>query len=91
MILKITHYFDDIINIEDLNLDHKLIVEKSSENILVYSVSYKTWYDAKLLCIIFDKVDGYISEGIDVKSVLFNTVEKDWRFNHLFLKDAMMC
>ena len=77
MILKITHYFDDIINIEDLNLDNKLIVEKLSENILVYIVSYTTLYDAKLLCIIFDKVDGYISEGIDVKSVLFDTVEKD--------------
>ena len=34
------HYFDDIIEIEDVDLDSVLINEKSDENILVYNISY---------------------------------------------------
>ena len=52
--------FDDIININDLNLDNILINEKPYEIILFYNVAYKTLYGAKPLRVIFDKVDGYI-------------------------------
>ena len=33
---------------------------KNQKNILIYNVGYKTLYIAKLVRIIFDKVDGYI-------------------------------
>ena len=51
-------YFDDIININDLNL----IDEKSYENILIHKFAYDNSipYGAKLQPIIFDKVDDYI-------------------------------
>ena len=52
-------YFDDIIKIEDCNLDNILIGGKSHENILVYNTSYKTLIDAKPLCIMFEKIDGF--------------------------------
>ena len=32
---------------------------KKHENILIYSVSYKTSHGAKPFCIIFHKIDGY--------------------------------
>ena len=54
-------YFDDIININDLNLNNILIVEKSYENISIYDGAYKTRYLAMSLRIIFDEVDRYIS------------------------------
>ena len=47
------HYFDDIIKLE-------VVDEKSHENILVYDISYATLIDSKLLCIRFDKIDGFI-------------------------------
>ena len=53
-------YFDDIINIIDLDLDNILLNEKSYENILIYDVVYKTPYGTKPLRVIFDKVYGYI-------------------------------
>ena len=40
------YYFDDIININDLNLDI-LLVEKSYDNILIYDISYKSPYREK--------------------------------------------
>ena len=56
----VCYYFDDIINIEDFNLDNILTDEKSHENILVYSISYKILIDTKALCIRFNKIDGFI-------------------------------
>ena len=53
------YYFDDIININDLELDNVLIDEKSYENILFCEFTYKTPYSAKFLCITFDKDDEY--------------------------------
>ena len=35
-------YFDDTIKIEDFDLDHTIMDEKSNENILVYNISYKS-------------------------------------------------
>ena len=43
------YYFDDIIKIEDFDLDNILMDEKSNENILVYSILYKSLIAAKTL------------------------------------------
>ena len=51
--------FDDIININDLDLDIILLDEKSYKNFLIY-VAYETLYGVRPLHIIFEKVDGYI-------------------------------
>ena len=53
-------YLDDIIKTADFGFDNILLDEKPYENILVYSISYKTLIGAKLLHIRFDKVDGFI-------------------------------
>ena len=50
----------NIIKIENFDLDNILIDEKSSENILVYDISYKTLIGAKPLRIRPNKVDGFI-------------------------------
>ena len=54
------YYFDDIIKIENFGLVNTLIDEKSYENILVYSISYKNLIDSKPLRIRFDKIDRFI-------------------------------
>ena len=54
------YHFDDIIKIEDFNLNNILIDEKSYENILVYSIWYKSLIDFKPLRIRFDKIYGFI-------------------------------
>ena len=54
------YYFDDIIEIEDLDFDNILINEKSYKNILVYDISYKTLVGAKSLSFKFDKVNAFI-------------------------------
>ena len=54
------YYFDDIININDLDLENILIDEKSYKNVLIYDVAYKTSYGAKPLHTDFEKVNGYI-------------------------------
>ena len=54
------YYFDDIIKLEDFDIDNILIDEKSHENILIYSISFKTLIDPKPLRIRIDKRDGFI-------------------------------
>ena len=54
------YYFDDIIKIEDFNFGNILIDEKSYENVLVYSILYKTLIGAKPIRIRLDKVDGFV-------------------------------
>ena len=46
--------------VEDIDFDNSLLDEKSYENVLIYDISYKTFMDAKPLCIRFDKVYGVI-------------------------------
>ena len=48
----ISQYFDGIINIIDLDLDHILLDKKSYENILIYDVAWKTPYCAKPLVLV---------------------------------------
>ena len=54
------YYFDDIIKIEKFDFDKFLLNKKSNKNILFYGILYKTLTGAKLLCISFDKIDGFI-------------------------------
>ena len=53
------YYFDDLIKIEDFDINI-LLDEKSYKNVLIHDILYKTLIGAKPLCIIFDKVDGFI-------------------------------
>ena len=53
-------YFDDIIKIEDFGFDNILIVEKSYEDILAYSISNKSLIDFDWLRIRFDEIDGFL-------------------------------
>ena len=43
------YYFDYITELEDFDLNHILIDEKSHKNILIYDVSYKTLIVPKTL------------------------------------------
>ena len=52
-------YFDDIIKLKDFDINI-LIDEKLHENILIYEISYKTLIGSNILCIRFDKIDGFI-------------------------------
>ena len=54
------YYFDDIIKLEDFDVNNILTDEKSHENILIYSISYKTLIASKLLRIRLDKIDRFI-------------------------------
>ena len=79
MILKIGH-----VNINDLNFDNILIDEKSYEKFLTYDVAYKAPCGAKSLCILFDKVDGYIRKNNRTKYlVLFYS---DWKYEIILAK-----
>ena len=75
MVLKILcYYFDKIIKTEDFDFDNKLLDERSYENILVYDVSYKTLICVKPLCIIYNKVDGFVRDYSETKYlVLFSS------------------
>ena len=53
------YYFDDIIKLEDFDNYNILIDEKFHENILSYSISYKTLIGPKPLCIRLDKIDRF--------------------------------
>ena len=55
------YYFDDIIKIEDFKLDYISINEKSYENVLVYSISFKKLI-AKPLRIKFDTIETDLLE-----------------------------
>ena len=76
--------FDDIIKIEDYDLDNILIDEKSCENILVYSISYKSLIDFKPLRIRFNNIDGFIRVYDGVRYlVLFRSEKYDFIYNRI--------
>ena len=54
------YYFDDIIQVENVNFGNILLHEKSYENILVYDILYKTLTGTKPLRISFDKKNRFI-------------------------------
>ena len=45
------YHFDDITNVNDIDLDNILLDEKLYENILIYDVAYNSSYGGKPLCI----------------------------------------
>ena len=47
------------IKLEDSDIDHILIDEKSHKNVLIYEISFKTLIGPKPLCVRFDKIDGF--------------------------------
>ena len=69
---------------EDVGFDNILLDEKSYEYILVYGISYKTFIDAKPLCIRFDKVNGFVrvSDG-NKYLVLFGPKRYDAIYNKI--------
>ena len=50
------YYFDDIMEVKDINIDNFLLDKRSYKNILIY----KKLMDEKPLRVIFYKVDGII-------------------------------
>ena len=71
------YYFDDTININDLDLGNILLNKKSYKNVLSYDLAYKTSYGSKPLHIIFDKVDSSLGKYDETKYLaLFHSDEK---------------
>ena len=54
------YYLNDLIKFEYFFFNNILIDEKSYQNFLIYSISYRTLIDTKPLRIRFDKVNGFI-------------------------------
>ena len=58
--------------------------EKQYENILVYDISYKILIGAKLLCIRFNKIDGFIRDYDGTRYlVLFGDEKHDFIYNRI--------
>ena len=75
----------NIIKIENFDLDNILIDEKSSGNILVYDISYKTLIGAKPLRIRPNKVDGFIRVYDETRYLVLLGGEKyDFIYNKTF-------
>lgn len=53
-------YFDYIIKIVEFDFNNTLLDEKSYENILIYTISYKTLIGTKPLRHSFDSVKGFV-------------------------------
>ena len=65
-------------------INNVLLDEKLYENILIYEVLYKTLIGAKPLRIIFDKVDGFISDYAGTEYLVMCSTEKyDTIFNRI--------
>ena len=74
------YYLGKVIDSNNLNLDNILIDKKWYENILIYSVAYRTLYGARPFNIIFDKGDRNI-ENMAVQDIqLFHADEKNEKF-----------
>ena len=54
------YYFDNILRLRDFGYNNILLDEKSSENILIYDISYKTSMGLKPLGVWLVKIDGFI-------------------------------
>ena len=73
----ICYYFDDMININDLDLGNILLDENSYKSVLLYDISYITSLDTKSLRIIFDNEDEYIRNYDGTKYLtVFHSNEK---------------
>ena len=54
------YYFDDIMAVRDIYSGNIFLDGKLYKNILIYGISYKSFMGLKLLCICFDKIDGFL-------------------------------
>ena len=83
--IRICYYFDNIINVNDLNLDNILLDEIWYENILIYYTAYKTSYGEKPLCEIFDNTDGYVRQHDSSKYLALFYPDEKHKFIFLVL------
>ena len=70
------YYFDDIIRFEDFEFDDTLLDKNDLKLLLIYDVSYKTSIGTKPLCIVFDKLDGFIRDYEGTKYLVLFSPEK---------------
>ena len=71
------HYFDDIINVNGVDIVNILLDKKSLENFSIYDGAYKTPNGTKPFRIIFDKVEECIRKYDSTKYLaLFHFNEK---------------
>ena len=64
----IAFYFDDIrMGVININFHNVLLDEKTSKDLLIYNSSYKTFMGEKLLCIWFNRIDGFIKIDNGIK------------------------
>ena len=74
------YYFDNIVNISDIDLDNILLDQKSYDKTSIYDVTYRTPCGAKPLCFIFHKVSGYIRKNDGTRYLtFFHSDEKKMR------------
>ena len=60
--IRMCYFFDDIIEIQNFDFDNNILDEKWEDNNLMYDVLYKIMIGAKPLDIMFDKVNGFITD-----------------------------
>ena len=78
------YYFDYIIKFEDFDLDNILIHKKPYENVLVYTISYRSLIGEKPSQIMFNKKDGLtiVYDGTRYL-VLFGGEKHDYIYNRI--------
>ena len=56
------YYCDDLISLNDVDFWIILVSEMSYEDLSIYYTRYEITYITKDLCIIFQKINGYIKD-----------------------------
>ena len=86
--IRMCYFFDDIIEIQNFDFDNNILDEKCEGNNLMYDVLYKTMIGAKPLDIMFDKVNGFITDYDEVKYlILFVLGKYDAFFDRIIYKN----
>ena len=65
-----------MIRIKNSDFGNILFDKTSNENMLIYGVLYKTLIDAKLLRIMFDKIDRFVRDYGGIKLLMLFGLEK---------------
>ena len=86
--IRMCYFFDDIIEIQNFDFDNNILDEKWEDNNLMYDVLHKTMIGAKPLDIMFDKVNGFITDYDEVKYLtLFVLGKYDAFFDRILYKN----
>ena len=86
--IRMCYFFDDIIEIQNFDFDNNILDEKWEDNNLMYDVLHKTMIGAKPLDIMFDKVNGFITDYDEVKYlILFVLGKYDAFFDRILYKN----